>query len=56
MTAMPEQAVLTRMEGGFDDAMSAVADLLISLGYHDVTKELRLLADNVSQPEDVEWL
>lgn len=42
MTVMPEQKVLTQMgEGGMPQAVEAVADLLVSLNYHDVARELR---------------
>jgi hypothetical protein len=49
MTAIPEQHVLTAMgDEGLRLAVEAVADLLVSIGYHDAAKELRARYDDAS--------
>lgn len=45
---MPESALLVAMlsDGDAHDAVEAVADFLVSIGYHDAAKELRARADD----------
>lgn len=52
MTQMTEQEVLSRMGvKGMANGIEAVAELLVSMGYHDAAKELRLRWD-----EHYEWM
>jgi len=54
MTAMPEQAVLTAMgEGGLERGIEAVCELLESLGYIDVARELRFREAEIHQYDEL---
>lgn len=53
MTVPTEQQVLTAMgDEGIDQGVTAVADLLIALGYHDVARELQRRCDAIAFVED----